>query len=152
MACSKGLGVLQAWPSSVVKGMLAGIGILIFLKNVPHFMGVDKDPEGNFKFFQKDGENTLTEILNIENYIPGALLIGTACLLILILWETKWIKKNKVLSYIPGPLLAVVLGIVMNRFFPESLVVSSAHLVDIPDITSFDQLSGVIKTPRMMAP
>jgi len=139
------------FPSSVVKGMLAGIGILIFLKNVPHFVGVDKDPEGNFKFFQKDGENTLTEILNIENYIPGALLIGAACLLILILWETKWIKKNKVLSYIPGPLLAVVLGIVMNRFFPESLVVSSAHLVDIPDITSFDQLSGVIKTPKWSA-
>jgi len=139
------------FPSSVVKGMLAGIGILIFLKNVPHFMGVDKDPEGNFKFFQKDGENTLTEILNIENYIPGALLIGAACLLILILWETKWIKKNKVLSYIPGPLLAVVLGIVMNRFFPESLVVSSAHLVNIPDITSFDQLSGVIKTPKWSA-
>lgn len=139
------------FPSSVVKGMLAGIGVLIFLKNVPHFMGVDKDPEGNFKFFQKDGENTLTEILSIENYIPGALLIGVACLLILILWETKWIKKNKVLSYIPGPLLAVVVGIVMNRFYPESLVVSSAHLVDIPDITSFDQLSGVIKTPKWSA-
>ena len=139
------------FPSSVVKGMLAGIGVLIFLKMFPHFMGVDKDPAGNFKFFQKDGENTLTEIMNFENYVPGALIIGVVCLALLLLWESRWIKSNKVLSFVPGPLLAVITGIVLNQVFPEHLLVSKAHLVSIPDITSAEQLSSIIQTPEWSA-
>ena len=65
------LGVLKAgiigyyFPSSVIKGMLTGIGIIIILKQIPHFFGYDADPGGDFAFFQVDGENTFSEILCI---------------------------------------------------------------------------------------
>ena len=86
------------FPSSVIKGMLAAIGISIILKQIPHAIGVDKDPSGDFKFFQTDGETTFSELLNFENYVPGALMVGLVCLAILILWESKWIKGNKILT------------------------------------------------------
>lgn len=76
-------GVLKAgvigyyFPSSVIKGMLTGIGIIIILKQIPHFFGYDADPEGDWAFFQVDGENTFSEMLNaINNISPGATLIA----------------------------------------------------------------------------
>ena len=50
------------FPSSVIKGMLTGIGIIIILKQIPHFFGYDNDPQGDWAFFQVDGENTFSEI------------------------------------------------------------------------------------------
>ena len=44
------------FPSSVIKGMLTGIGIIIILKQIPHFFGYDSDQEGDFEFFQMDVE------------------------------------------------------------------------------------------------
>ena len=65
------------FPSSVIKGMLTGIGIIIILKQIPHFFGYDADPEGDFAFFQVDGENTFSEIFKSINYISlGATIIG----------------------------------------------------------------------------
>src|SRR6056297_632825 len=53
------------FPSSVIKGMLTGIGIIIILKQIPHFFGYDADPEGDWAFFQVDGKNTFSEILSL---------------------------------------------------------------------------------------
>src|SRR6056300_1933660 len=65
------------FPSSVIKGMLTGIGIIIILKQIPHFFGYDADPEGDFAFFQVDGQNTFSEILNTANNISlGSTIIG----------------------------------------------------------------------------
>jgi len=95
------LGVAKAgiigyyFPTSVIKGMLAGIGVIIFLKQIPHAFGYDKDPAGDVAFVQADGQNTFSELLNMIDYItPGALVITVVSLAILILWETKFIKKN----------------------------------------------------------
>ncbi|MFT5512223.1 MAG: MFS superfamily sulfate permease-like transporter [Bacteroidia bacterium] len=137
------------FPSSVIKGMLAAIGISIILKQIPHAIGVDKDPEGDFKFFQTDGETTFSELLNIENYVPGALIIGVICLIILIFWESKWIKGNKILSLIPGPLLAVAAGIGLNQWYPEALTITKEHLVRIPEIGSFSGLSEYLIHPKL---
>ena len=137
------------FPSSVIKGMLAAIGISIILKQIPHAIGVDKDPNGDFKFFQSDGETTFSELLNIENYVPGALMVGAICLGILILWESKWIKGNKILNLIPGPLLAVFAGIGLNFWFPDSMVITKEHLVNIPEIGSFSGLSEYLIHPKL---
>ena len=101
------LGFLRAgvigyyFPSSVIKGMLTGIGIIIILKQIPHFFGYDADPEGDFAFFQVDGQNTFSEIFTALNHIqPGSALIGIIGLAILILWENVLSKKGKILSYI----------------------------------------------------
>jgi MFS superfamily sulfate permease-like transporter len=49
-------------PLSVIKGMLAGIGIILIMKQLPHLVGYDRDPEGDFEFAQSDGHNTISDL------------------------------------------------------------------------------------------
>lgn len=138
------------FPSSVIKGMLSGIGIIIILKQIPHIFGYDKDPEGDFAFMQVDGQNTFSELINMFNYIaPGVVIISVVSLLILIIWERPFIKKNQFLSIIPGPLLAVGTGIILNVLFKsnEWLLVSADHLVSIPVPSSVDEFFGQFTSP-----
>lgn len=138
------LGIIGYYfPSSVIKGMLTGIGIIIILKQIPHFFGYDADPEGDFAFFQVDGENTFSEILKAFNFVsPGATLIAIIGLAILLLWSNVLSKKGKFFQLVQGPLVAVVVGIIYfyatqdNNFWK----IKSEHLVSVPvpeDLTSF---------------
>ncbi len=123
------------FPSSVIHGMLAGIGIIIFLKQIPHAFGYDGDPAGDFSFLQVDGFNTLNELVHMLDFIsPGVLVISSISLLILILWETELFKKLKFTKLVQGPLVAVVTGIVLNSIFNSipSLAISADHLVSVP--------------------
>lgn len=140
------LGFLKAgsvayyFPGNVIKGLLTAIGIIIILKQVPHAVGYDKNAEGDFAFFQTDGDNTFSAIINSINYIhPGAVLIAVVSLLILIFWP-----KIKQVKLIPAPLVAVVAGIGLNEFFKASgnsiLSVRNEQLVNLPvasDMQSF---------------
>jgi MFS superfamily sulfate permease-like transporter len=106
------------FPSSVIKGMLTGIGLLIILKQIPHALGWDKDVEGDDAFLQADGQNTFSEIAKALDFItPGAVLIAAISLAILILWDTVLTKKHKIFQLIQGPIVVVILGIVMNYLF-----------------------------------
>ena len=131
------------FPSSVIKGMLTGIGIIIILKQIPHFFGYDADPEGDFAFLQVDGQNTFTEIFNSINYIkPGSALIGIIGLTILLLWEKVLAKKAKFFQVIQGPLVAVLAGILFFNLTRsnETLEIGASHLVSVPvpnDLSSF---------------
>ncbi|WP_276388816.1 SulP family inorganic anion transporter [Eudoraea chungangensis] len=134
-------GVLKAgvigyyFPSSVIKGMLTGIGIIIILKQIPHFFGYDVDPEGDFAFIQVDGENTFSEIVNTVNFIsPGSTLIAIIGLGILVLWDKVLTKKSKVFRLIQGPLVAVIVGILFFVITKDHslLSISSEHLVSVP--------------------
>tara|TARA_B100000508_G_scaffold103128_1_gene81522 strand:- start:246 stop:1823 length:1578 start_codon:yes stop_codon:yes gene_type:complete len=130
------------FPSSVIKGMLTGIGIIIFLKQIPHFFGYDADPEGDLAFMQVDGENTFSELINMLDFIsPGATLIAVVGLLILILWDRVLTKKHKIFQLVQGPLVAVVLGIFYYIFTQgSSWGISAQHLVSVPvpeDASSF---------------
>ena len=124
------------FPSSVIKGMLAGIGIIIALKQIPHAFGYDADYEGDLHYMQPDGENTFSEILNAINYVStGAIIISVLSLFILILWDQVLSKKGKVFQLIQGPLVVVILGIGLNlifvNFFPQ-LALDANHLVQLP--------------------
>ena len=142
-------GILRAgiigyyFPSSVIKGMLTGIGIIIILKQIPHFFGYDADPEGDFAFFQIDGENTFSEILVAFDAVsPGATLVAIIGLAILIIWSNVLSKKGKFFQLIQGPLVAVVVGViyVIVTKGNESWGIASEHLVSVPvpeDATSF---------------
>ncbi len=136
------------FPSSVIKGMLSAIGIIIILKQIPHIFGVDNDPEGDESFFQPDGENTFSELLKIGDYlVEGALIIGILCLLILILWDRNLVKKNRILSLIPGPLVCVVVGILLKESFQGSFQIDDSHLVNLPIASSFTQFTGFFSFP-----
>ncbi len=142
-------GILKAgiigyyFPSSVIKGMLTGIGIIIILKQIPHFFGYDPDPEGDFAFFQVDGENTFSEILQTFNNISiGATLVAVIGLGILLLWSNVLSKKGKIFQLVQGPLVAVVFGIIFYNLTKDSSLwgISSDHLVSVPvpiDASSF---------------
>ncbi|NAY91822.1 SulP family inorganic anion transporter [Muricauda sp. JGD-17] len=139
------------FPSSVIKGMLTGIGIIIILKQIPHFFGYDADPEGDFAFFQVDGENTFSEIVNTFNYVsPGATVIAVIALSILILWDKVLIKKSKIFKLVQGPLVAVVFGILYFVLTKENPTwsISSDHLVSVPIPESFESLKGLLTFPN----
>tara|TARA_B100000508_G_scaffold141097_1_gene146952 strand:- start:44804 stop:47077 length:2274 start_codon:yes stop_codon:yes gene_type:complete len=123
------------FPTSVIQGMLAGIGITLILKQIPHALGWDKNPEGEWEFFQTDGHNSFSEIgYAFENFTMGAVLVTLIALGILILFQQPFMKKNKVLSLIPGPLIAVISGIVINEilksYFPEFALVNETEVVN----------------------
>jgi MFS superfamily sulfate permease-like transporter len=95
-------GILKAgvigyyFPSSVIKGMLTGIGIIIILKQIPHFFGYDAEPEGADSFFEVSGENTFSAIFNIaDNIAVSSMIIGLIGLGIIILWDKVLSKKGK---------------------------------------------------------
>ena len=159
-------GILKAgvigyyFPSSVIKGMLTGIGIIIILKQIPHFFGYNSALEGNFAFFHLDGENTFSEIINSLNFIsPGATLIALIAMFILLLWSNVLTKKGKIFQLIQGPLVAVAVGIVYFLITQGNATwgISSELLVRVPvpkDASSFfDQFSfpnyGAISNPQV---
>lgn len=124
------------FPSSVIKGMLTGIGLLIILKQMPHALGWDKDVEGDVAFFQTDGENTFSEIFKAFDFLtPGAVIITVISLAILILWDTVLTKKHKIFGMINGPLVVIVFGILMNYFYQNKILdfsLASDQVVRIP--------------------
>ena len=88
MGFAKAGFIAYFFPSSVIKGMLTGIGLLIILKQIPHALGWDKDAVGNDAFIQADGENTFSEIFKAFDFItPGAVLIAIISIAILIFWD-----------------------------------------------------------------
>ena len=109
-----GLGIIRAgfvsafFPSSVVKGLLAAIGVLLILKQVPHVLGHDDDPAGDMSFEQHDQENTFSEFVAMFSDLhPGAAIIGVLSVLLLVLWDRNKTLKN---SSVPAPLVVVVAG------------------------------------------
>ncbi len=124
------------FPSSVIKGMLTGIGLLIILKQIPHALGWDKDVEGDDAFIQRDGQNTFSEIAVALDFVtPGALLIAAISLAILILWDTVLSKKHKIFQLIQGPIVVVLLGILMNYLYQNEILnfsLAADQVVRIP--------------------
>ena len=142
------------FPSSVIKGMLTGIGIIIILKQIPHFFGYDTDPEGDFAFLQVDGDNTFSGIAHaIDNISIGSTVIGIIALLILILWSTVLSKKGKIFKLIQGPLVAVVVGIIFYVVTASNSTfgISTEHLVSVPVPDSFDRFLGQFSFPNFGA-
>ena len=132
------------FPSSVIKGMLAGIGVILILKQIPHAFGDDRDFEGDESFFQADNENTITEIINSVMYhSTGALFISVSCLAFLIWWGSGRMKALKWTAWVPGPLVAVVMGVVINTLFTRyapSIALDGRHLVDLPEISGIGSM------------
>lgn len=138
------------FPSSVIKGMLSGIGIIIILKQIPHALGYDKDPEGDLAFQQVDGYNTFSELVHMLNFIsPGAVIIALVSLAILILWERPFMKKQSFTKVIQGPLVAVLAGIGLNVLFQrfEVYALASDQVVNIPVAESLAGFFGQFSLP-----
>jgi MFS superfamily sulfate permease-like transporter len=149
-------------PSSVIKGMLAGIGLTLVLKQIPHALGYDRDPSGNFDFTQTDGHNTLSEIYYAAvAHSPGAVLITTLSLAVILLWDRPIIRKNKLLAPIPAPLIVVLLGVGINALYRAAAPswalenqdfgdgISNNHLVQIPIASSAQEFFSFFSFPDL---
>ena len=129
----KGGFLASFFPSSVVKGLLASIGIIIILKQLPHLVGYDTNPVGDTDFCQTDQKNTFTEIpVAFQMFLPGAAVIGFLSLGLLSLWgKVSWLQK----SPIPGPLVAVLIATAANLALTQMghpWAIAPSHLVQVP--------------------
>jgi MFS superfamily sulfate permease-like transporter len=145
-------GVLAEFvPSSVITGMLAAIGLILILKQIPHAVGYDADYEGSFEFFQRDGQNTISAIFNMlsSSLSAGAVIIAVLSLVFLFWWDAARPKEGP-LRLLPGPLVVVVLGIALNALFgavAPSLAIRPSHLVQVPVANSFGEFTSFFSVP-----
>ncbi|MCB0272948.1 MAG: SulP family inorganic anion transporter [Bdellovibrionales bacterium] len=155
------LGFLRAgiigyyFPNAVIRGMLAGIGLIIILKQLPHAVGYDEIPEGLFTFVQSDAHNTLSELFYMFNYIqPTAIVITLLCIFILIAWEKSSIKKLPFSRWVQGPLVAVIASIIVCsiiKVLQPSLALDASHLVQIPIFENFKGFLSLFTFPNLEA-
>lgn len=140
-------------PNSVIKGMLAAIGIILVLKQVPHLVGHDADYEGDETFLQPDTKNTFSEILSsIPHITPLAAGIGLVCLLLIIIFESKLFKGFPVFKYVPIPLVIVIVGVLMETFMTSpTQFLQPDQLVQLPIVTKTSQLIGLLTFPDVSA-
>ncbi len=136
--------IARYFPESVIKGMLTGIGLIIILKQIPHAVGYNSEFQNDFGFENLDRANTFSELSHMLSHItPNAIIIATASLLILILWDFLLAKKHKIFAAIPSPLVAVVAGILMGNF----LELHENQIVKIPVNSSLGEFFGQFTTP-----
>jgi len=149
-------GILKAgvigyyFPSSVIKGMLTGIGIIIILKQIPHFFGWDVVAEGDFAFFQADGKNTFTELsAMLENISVGPTIIAIIGLSIMLFWDKVLAKKAKFFKIVQGPFVAVLLGILFYNITKGTAYgIEANHLVNVPIPSDFNSFLGQFSFPN----
>lgn len=139
-----GAGGLAAFlPSSVIKGLLAAIGVLLILKQIPHLLGHDADPQGNLAFQQPDDANTFTELVRMFGHIhPGAAIVGISSIVILVIWANFKPLKN---SFLPAPLFVVLFGVGLSWFLEHiggRWSVEPSNFVQMPIA---DNLAGFVK-------
>jgi len=137
------------FPTNVIEGMLAGIGVIIFLKQIPHAFGYDKDYEGDLAFLQTDGANTFSELFQALAHIQlGSVITTIVSLAILIAW-TKVDFLNK-MKLVPAALIAVIVSVLVNEFFiisGSSLSIKSDHLVTLPVPNSIEEFKSIFVLP-----
>ncbi len=149
-------GIIGAYfPSSVIKGMLAAIGIILILKEIPHLIGDDKDFLGDLNFAQKDGLNTFTELgYSLFHMDKGPVIVGLASLTIIIIFTRLKLEKFKLFKFIPSALIVVVFGIVLNeifKLFVPNLVIQPKHLVNLPVAKSLGDFPNIFTFPDFSA-
>jgi MFS superfamily sulfate permease-like transporter len=139
------------FPTSVIKGMLTGIGLIIILKQIPHALGYDKDYAGDLAFVSPEGVNTFSQLKATLKFIsPAAVVVSVISLLILLLWENVLQKKHKLFRVLQGPLVVVALGIAMSMLFSTGAVNLRFHpeqLVRLPVASSITDFFGQFTLP-----
>lgn len=143
-------GALSAFfPSSVIKGLLAAIGVILILKQLPHLVGRDSDPEGDMAFNQVDNENTFSEILLAfaGDVHLGAIVIGVVSITLLVLWTRLRVLKQ---SQVPAALVVVLVGVAIKLVFDwvgGEWAIESEHLVEVPVAESASEFAGFLTQP-----
>lgn len=144
-------GIGDYIPNNVIKGMLAAIGIILILKQIPHLVGYDKNYEGDEDFLQISGDNTFSALLDsINAFTPNAFFIGLLGLLVLLIFEHPKIKSVKLFQILSGPLVVVILCTILNFLLngvETAITAREAHLVKMPVAKSANEFFGFFHFP-----
>ncbi|QPK62225.1 SulP family inorganic anion transporter [Methylomonas sp. LL1] len=151
------LGFLKAgligafFPASVIKGMLAAIGMILIIKQTPHATGYDTSFAGDESYMQETAKSSFFELVEaLQGISPGATVVSGVALLILIVWETGFLRRLSLVRMIPGPLLAVVWGVGYNiwaqQYMPE-WAISEKHMVSLPELGSASNFIAQLRLP-----
>ena len=151
------LGALRAgfiaafFPSSVIKGLLAAIGLILILKQIPHAVGHDSNPAGEMGFRQLNGTNTLSEVFSsLFDLDPGAIVVGLVSLALLLAWDRSRFRK----SVVPAPLVVVLLGVAANLVMKatgSSWAIGASHLVQLPTGAGLGEFLQGLPSPDLKA-
>ena len=154
------LGLLRAGliahfvPHAVIKGMLAAIGVILILKQIPHALGYDDTVYAVESFSLMGGESLFNELMQMFSaFTPGAIVISLVSFAGLFVFSRDSIKKQPLLKYVPGALLVIIIAALLNQFFiawVPSLALEPVHLVSIP-LLSEQGLDGVFTQPDFSA-
>ena len=89
-------GIIGAFfPAAVIEGMLAAIGLILIIKQIPHATGYHSSYEGDESYMKETAESSFLELFDSFSGIsPGSVVISVVALLILILWNTAWFKNH----------------------------------------------------------
>ena len=154
-----GLGMLRAgfisafFPNSVIKGLLAAIGVILILKQIPHVLGRDSDPQGDMAFSQPDQHNTFTELFAVAsdlmqgNLVVGAAIIGIVSLIFLLVSDRIGLFKR---VPVIAPVAVVLFGVAARIGFEKvnpNLAVDEEHLVTVPVTESLGQVASFVTRP-----
>ncbi len=136
------------FPTAVIKGLLAAIGLLLILKQIPHLVGHDPDPVGDMAFEQPDHENTFSDLwATLGDLQSAAIIIGLISVAVLVAWEKfPALKKLKV----PGPLVVVVLAIALHAVLTGLMPawqLGADHMVQVPILKDWNDVKGAITLP-----
>lgn len=149
MSLAKLGGIANYIPSSVIKGMLTSIGILIVAKQIPHAFGYDKDEKGNVTELFPYGSENMHELLQPLQHIEvGVTLICIISIVIMLVWEKPFIKKR--LPFVPGALVAVIVAVLINQLWLSTgskLAIENEHLVQIKAASSASEFLGFFTFP-----
>jgi len=149
LAALKAGGLANYFPNSVIKGLLAAIGVLLILKQLPHLFGHDSDDEGEMSYQQPDGDNTFSALWKtIEDLLPGAAVIGIASLVLLVVWDRTPLKK----SLFPSALAAVLIGTLLSQcyvWFGSEWALESSHLVSVPVVGEGESFAQLLHFPEL---
>ncbi|MBW8831866.1 MAG: SulP family inorganic anion transporter [Burkholderiales bacterium] len=145
-----GFGLLKAGrfaayvPSSVIKGMLAAIGLMLIIKQVPLAAG-----------FTNAVGNAATQAAGILDTPFGPMSIS-ACVVallsvaILFSWETTTMRRFAAVRAVPAPLAVVLLGIAVTLLLDAALpgfAPPAEHRVSLPSLASMDALTEALEWP-----
>lgn len=148
------LGIIKAgtignyFPSSVIEGMLAAIGITLILKQIPHAFGVDTSFFIDEQVFKSKEGNLLELIVNAADHIsPAAFVVSIVSILVLVFWS-----RIKQISAVPAPLVVVLFGIGAGYLLNGTTYqFGKDHLVNIPIVTGWTGFKSLFLTPDFTA-
>lgn len=150
LGLAKGGFISEFFPSSVIKGLLAAIGVIIIFKQIPHLVGHDADPEGDLSFSQPDLETTFSKLFRMfGDYQLGAAVVGLLSVALLVNWDS-W--KPLKTSLFPAPVAVMLFAIGGGLWFEhlgDPWVIKPSHLVQVPVAGDLAELFGLFAQPDL---